>query len=385
MKHLILLIFLIISNGAIFAQIKSVSYVSARNQLNGGLALPSEERFTITGTIPEEVRMVTLDIHRARRSPNSALTYVWRAPYRMESNEFEIYISDPLRSNEPYSLTFKYYERAGTSDLQGLREAITNNLAAYIRANYEVSRRGLQSLAAKQVMYTQLNEIVEQGIANYAHPFAQAFPGFSDVVRQKIDQTHSLRLRNARFNILRKKDDLSDDRALYADRLIEELVSLTQAEVEQYLRGNLLMLVDIREVPNYPTEKRPFYLPLNVGYGATYFSGDFNNLDYGTAPFVGVAMPLGRRAFTKFLGNASLNTGVMLTNMENLDGVEISGPLIGRPVYFGLGYTMLRVLKFNAGAALTSSEVNGNLENITIYPFIGFSLEFNLWLGLSNR
>ncbi|WP_114751097.1 hypothetical protein [Pleomorphovibrio marinus] len=385
MQKPLLLIILVLLNFSLYAQIKSVSYIPERNQLNGGLALPSEERFTIRGSIPEEVRMVTVDIHRARRSPASAVTYSWRAPYRMETNQFEIYISDPLRSNEPYTLKFRYYERAGSADLQGLREAISNNLSAYIRANYEVSRRGLQSLAAKQVMYTQLNEIVEQGIGNYAHPFDQAFPGFSDVVRQKIDQTHSLRLRNARFNILRKDDELSDDRAIYAEQLINELIDLTQSEVEQYLRGNLLLLVDIREVENYPSEKRPFYLPLNVGYGGTYFSGDFNNLDYGTAPFIGVAMPLGRRAFTKFLGNASLNTGVMLTNMENNDGIRISGPIVGRPLYFGLGYTMLRILKFNAGAALTSSEVNGNLENVTIYPFIGFSLEFNLWLGLGNR
>src|SRR5690606_27132574 len=136
---------------------------------------------------------------------------------------------------------------------------------------------------------------------------------------------------------------------------------------------------------SYPTEKKPFHLPLNVGYSGTYFSGDFNNLEYDTAPFVGLSFPLGNRKFTKFLGNASLSTGVLLNNLVNGQNQEISGPLIGRPIYAGLGYTMFRVLRFNAGAVLTSSESNNDTENLSFYPFVGFSLEFNLWLGFNSK
>ncbi len=368
-----------------FSQIKTVEYSDAKNQLNAGVPLPSEEIFNIQGRIPSSVRLVTMEIFRSGKSENDGNTYTWKTPYLQESELFELFISNPLRSNEDYSLTLRYYERASPDDMKDLKASIMNNLEAYIRANYEVSRRGLQTMSSQRVMINQLNQILYQGIANYTHPLDQEFVGFSDVVRQKIEQTHNLRLRNAKFNVLRKKDDDSKNEAIYANQLIDELVALTQAEADQYLRANLLMLVEISNIDNFPTEKRPNYLPINVGYAGAYFGGDFNNLDYGTSPYVGIAVPLGRRAFTKFLGNASVSTGIFTNNMTNGDGVSISGPLIGRPSYVGLGYSMFRILRFNAGAVLTSSEVNNSsLENITLYPFVGFSLEFNLWLGLNK-
>lgn len=367
------------------SQIKTVEYSAAKNQLNAGLPLPSEESFIIQGRIPSSVQLVTIEIFRSRKSVNDGYSYKWKTPYLQESELFELFITNPLRSNENYSINLRYYERASSEDMKDLRDAILSNLEAYIRANYEVSRRGLQTMSSQRVMINQLNEILYQGTFNYTHPLDQEFIGFSDVVRQKIEQTHNHRLRNAKFNILRKNDDDSKNEAIYANHLIDDLVALTQAEADQYLRANLLMLVEITNIDNFPTEKRPNYLPINVGYAGAYFGGDFNNFDYGTSPYVGIALPLGRRAFTKFLGNASLSTGIFTNNMANSDGVSISGPLIGRPSYIGLGYSMFRIMRFNAGAVLTSSEVNNStLENITLYPFIGFSLEFNLWLGLNK-
>lgn len=366
------------------AQIKSVELDVVKNQINSGLALPSEEAFYIRGILPDDVEMVELTIFKAKKNKSSGNIYSWRAPYQFQANRYEIFVADPLRSNDSYTLHFSFYKKADMDEMDALKKAIHDNLEAYIKANYQVSRRNINSLVSDKVFIDQLNQIVIQGIENYAHLLGQNFRGFSDLVKQKVDQTRKLSLRNARFNIINKREN-QNERAVYADQLINELINLTQAEVAQYLRSNMLMLVDIREVESYPTEKKPFYLPLNVGYAGTYFSGDFNNLDYGTAPFVGLSVPLGNRKFTKILGNASFSTGVMLTNMQNSQNVEFSGPLIGRPIYAGLGYSMFRVLRFNAGAVLTSSELNGNAENVTIYPFLGFSLEFNLWLGFGSK
>jgi len=205
------------------------------------------------------------------------------------------------------------------------------------------------------------------------------------MVKIKIEQFQGVKLKGARFNLLSKNPDPDNEgQAQYTAQLKKELIDLLHAEVDQYLRANLLMLVDIRELENYPTEKKPFYLPLNLGYAGTYFSGGFNNLDYGTSAFAGISVPLGNKSFTRFLGNASVSTGVFFSNMQDSNQTEISGPLVGRPVYVGLGYRIFRILRFNAGTVLTSSDVNANIENITLYPFIGFSVEFNLWLGLDK-
>ena len=366
------------------AQFKAVEFDVVKNQINAGLALPSEEAFYIRGTLPEDVDLVEGTVFQSKRSKSSGTVYSWRAPYRFQANRYEIFVADPLRSNEAYSLYFSFYKKADMDEMDALKNAIQANLEAYIRTNYEVGRRNINSLVSDRVFINQLDQIVIQGTENYAHLLGQDFRGFSDLVRQKVDQTRKLRLRKARFNIINRREN-QNERAVYADQLINELVDLTKAEAAQFLRSNMLMLVDVRDIENYPTERKPFHLPLNVGYAGTYFSGDFNNLDYGTAPFVGLSLPLGNRNFTKILGNASFSTGVMLTNLENSQGQEISGPLIGRPVYAGLGYTVFRVLRFNAGAVLTSSELNGNAEDVTVYPFLGFSLEFNLWLGFGSK
>jgi hypothetical protein len=366
------------------AQFQSVEYDVVKHQINAGRALPSEEAFYVRGILPDDVDMVELTIFKSNKNKSSGRVYSWRAPYQFPTNSYEIFVADPLRSNYSYSLHFSFFKKADMDEMDALKNAIHQNLEAYIRANYQVRRRNITSLVSDKVFINHLNQIVIQGIDNYAHLLGQDFRGFSDLVRQKVDQTRKMSLRNARFNIVNRREN-QNERAVYADQLINELVDLTKAETSQFLRSNMLMLVDVRHVESYPTEKKPFYLPLNVGYAGTYFSGDFNNLNYGTAPFVGLSVPLGNRKFTKILGNASFSTGVMLTNMENNQGQEISGPLIGRPIYAGLGYTIFRVLRFNAGAALTSSELNGNAEDVTIYPFLGFSLEFNLWLGFGAK
>ena len=366
------------------AQIRSIELDVVKNQINSGLPLPSEETFYISGILPEGVELVELTIVKSNKDKSTGRSYSWRAHYQFESNRYEIFVADPLRSNEPYTLSFNFYTQAGSEETDAVMNAIHSNLEAHIKANYEVGRNNINSLVSNKVLLNQLNQIVRQGIENYGHTLGQDFRGFSDLVKIKVDQTKKFRLRNARFNII-NRNEKDNDRAVYANQLINELVDLTKAEVTQYLRSNMLMLVDIRELESYPSEKKPFHLPLNVGYSGTYFSGGFNNLDYDTAPFVGLSLPLGNPVFTKILGNASFSTGVMLTNMRDVDNTEISGPLIGRPIYAGLGYSMFRILRFNAGAVLTSSELPDQSENLSVYPFVGFSLEFNLWLGFNSK
>lgn len=366
------------------AQIKSVELDVVKNQINSGLPLPSEETFYVSGSLPKGVKLVELTLYKYNKPRSTGKVYSWKAPYQFESNRFEIFVSELLRSNESYSLAFNFYSQADVQEMETLTKAIHANLDAHIKSNYQVDRRNIRSLVSDKVLVNQLNEIVIQGTENYASAIGQDFTGFSDLVKIKVDQMKKLRLSKARFNII-NRNEKDNDRAVYANQLINELVGLTQAEVTQYLRSNILMLVDVHEMVSYPTEKKPLQLPLNVGYAGTYFSGNFNNLDYDTAPMVGLSLPLGNRNFTKFLGNASFSTGVMLTNLRNEDDVEISGPLIGRPIYAGLGYTIFRVLRFNAGAVLTSTELVDQTEKVSFYPFVGFSLEFNLWLGFNSK
>lgn len=366
------------------AQIKSVELDVTKNQINSGLPLPSEEVFYVSGILPEGIKLVELNIYKSNKDQSTGRTYSWRAPYQFETNRYEIFVSEFLRSNETYTMDFNFFAQADQEEMETIMQSIHANLDAHIRANYQVDRKRITSLVSDKVLLNQLNQIVVQGIENYAHTLGQEFRGFSDLVRIKIDQNKKLHLNKARFNIINRNEE-DNDRAVYANQLINELIELTKSEVSQYLRSNMLMLVDIREMKSYPTEKKPFQLPLNIGYSGTYFNGGFNNLNYATAPMLGLSLPLGNRKFARVLGNASFSTGIMLTNLQNDQNTEISGPLIGRPIYAGLGYSLFRILRFNAGAVLTSTELNNQTENLKFYPFVGFSLEFNLWLGFNSK
>lgn len=339
--------------------------------------------FLCNGKFANRYQRVELKIFKSKKNENQANVYFWKAPYQSNPDNYEIFIAYPLRSSDNYTLKFYFYSESDSNEIASLRDALNDNLESYVQATILAGKRGTQSLTRPNTMIDHLNEIVRQGLKNYLHPLDQGFEGFSDVVKQKIDQIDGIKLNKARFNLLSKKEDPDiQDQAIFTNQLKTELINLLKSETNQYLRNQMLMLVDVRVIENYPTENKPYYLPLSIGYAGTYFSGNFNNLDYGTSVFGGISVPLGNKNFTKVLGNASISTGVFFSNMHDSNQREISGPLIGRPVYIGLGYSLFRVLRFNAGTVLTATDVNSNIENITLYPFVGFSAEFSLWLGL---
>lgn len=147
-----------------------------------------------------------------------------------------------------------------------------------------------------------------------------------------------------------------------------------------------MALVDVRIVNAYPTEKKPHTLPLNFGYGAFAMKRTLSSTEYLNGPYVGLSFPLENKTFQKFLGNASISTGVFLQNFESKSGNQISGPLVNLPIYAGLGYKMFNVMRFNAGAVMINmEEVNSSSNTNYIQPYVGLSLEFNLWLGLNLK
>jgi hypothetical protein len=154
--------------------------------------------------------------------------------------------------------------------MESIKSSINNNLESYIRANLEVTGGGIKTNHSNQVMITQMNQIVEDALEDYRHFLGRDFKGFSEIVRQKLEQKDRLKLKKARFNILGKNKE-DNDKAAYAAKYISELIEIVQNESDQFLDNSLLSLVDIRTVSNYPTEKKPGTLPLNFGY-ALYLS-----------------------------------------------------------------------------------------------------------------
>lgn len=366
------------------AQIKTVNYNVVNNEINSNNPLPSEEPFFVRGILPKDIEMVSVVLNRSGKNTKWGDEYTWKKAFDFEVSQYEVFVSNPLRSNEAYDLELLFYKRAEKEQMESIKSSINKNLESYIRANLEVTGGGIKTNNSNQVMINQMNRIVEDALEDYRHFLGRDFKGFSEIVRQKLEQKDRLKLKKARFNILGKNKE-DNNKAAYAAQYISELIEIVQNESDQYLDNSLLSLVDIRTVSNYPTEKKPGTLPLNFGYGTIPIKRNLASTEYLHGPYAGLSIPLGNRTFTKFLGNASFSTGVFLQNFESSQGDQIEGQIIGLPIYAGLGYKIFRVFRFNVGAVSLNMDNGAGVSQHHIQPFAGISLEFNIWMGLNNR
>ena len=86
------------------------------------------------------------------------------------------------------------------------------------------------------------------------------------------------------------------------------------------------------------------------------------------------------------MNNMSISTGFFLSgDIKNQLGEKISGPVLDRPIYVGLGYNFFRFIRLNAGGTFITTEQLGGQNAKSFQPFVGVSAEFNLWLGIGSK
>lgn len=363
----------------------TISLDLIQNKINGGKPLPSEEKFYIRGAIPDQVEMVKVTIYPSRKSEKAGLTYYWTPPFGYKKLDYQILIEDELRSNEDYHMDFGFYQKAGVNEVKELRDLIATNISTYLNTITTVKKGGIHFEDSDEQILTNMGVIVDRGAYYFETPNAVRFPGFSDLTRDKLEQRKRLKMGKAKFNATGVAEG-DNARAVYARQYLDELLAIATAEIDQYLTTNMLVRVGEKSFQNYPSEKKPNSLLLNAGYGAISLSKNLPQQEFVYSPYIGFSFPLGNRTFTKFMSNVSLSAGAFVSgNIENSFGEEISGPLLDRPVYVGLGYNFFRYFRLNAGGAfLTTNRLDGSKVQ-SFHPFVGVSAEFRLWLGLGNK
>lgn len=365
--------------------ISSINLDLIQNKLNGGLPLPSEEKFYVQGAIPSSIELVKIEIYPSKKSKKSGYTYFWKTPFGYNELAFRVLIEDPLRSNDDYHVEIGFYQKAGVDEVRELRELIHTNLSTYLTTITSVKKGGIHMEDSDEQIISNLSKIVTRGAYYFEMPTAVPFPGFSDLTLKKLEQRKKLKMGKAKYNVAGLGDG-DNARGAYARQYLDELEAIIFAEVDQYFSTNLLARVDEKKFQNYPTEKKANSIPINVGYGALSLSKNLPQQEFVHSPYVGVSFPLGNRTFARFMSNMSLSTGLFVSgNMENSLGEKISGPALDRPVYIGLGYSFFRFIRLNAGGTfITTEQLDGTMNN-GFQPFIGVSAEFRIWLGIGNK
>ncbi|MBN3583083.1 hypothetical protein JYB64_11855 [Algoriphagus aestuarii] len=379
----ILAVFL--STFSLLGQITTVDLDLLQNKINGGKPLPAEQAFYLRGAIPDKIEMVTLKIYPSKKTEKAGYSYFWRSPFGYKDISYQVLVSDPLRSNEDYFLEIGFYQKAGAEQIEEVRALISQNIKTYLSTITSIKRGGIHFSESDIVILNNMKKIVEQGAYYFELPNGEVFPGFSDITQSKLEQREKLKMGKAKYNATGLSEN-DNARAVYAAQYLEELNAIISSEISQYLSPNMLVRVDEKIFENYPTEKTSNALPINIGYGGISLSEGLPNQEFVHGPYVGVSFPLGNRTFARFMNNMSISAGAFISGkMENSLNERISGPVIERPVYVGLGYNFFRVIRLNAGGTfITTEKISGNNVN-SFQPFVGVSAEFKLWLGFGNK
>jgi hypothetical protein len=383
LRYTLLLLAMLLGNH-IKAQYETVLYDYAKNWFGENQSLPAEQQWMLTGALPETVNMVELEIYR---SGNKLEQLLYRSNFQRPADgtmeQFSIPVNFKLRGSTAYDLRVLYFENASDADMRRLSQMVNDGLTAYLNQSVVAGRRQVELAKHPLLIKQELDQIVQDGLGLYRSRMGIDFTGFSDIVFDKLERMDDLRLKAARFNILKTEDqDEKQTRVAYFQQNIEELASLLEREVNQYLSGSFYVLREARRVANYKSEATRWTLPINVGYAAVYDNVTDDGFAVEGAPMVGFSFPLGNPNFSgNFWSNSALSFGALLQNITFNDRVEFDGPLIGTPLYVAYGYKTAYFLRINAGTAIMQ-EVGSN--NIQFSPFIGLSVELNLWLGLSK-
>ncbi|MEE4176855.1 MAG: hypothetical protein V2I46_05030 [Bacteroides sp.] len=369
------------------AQYKSVQYNYEKNWLGENQPLPAESQWMLNGSMPASIDMVEMELFGSNDLDKKPLfSSDYRSASGFQERTFSIPVNYMLRGNKEYTIRINYFRPAAPAEIEQLKVMIGEAVSSYLIMSVRSDRNSISLSKHPRLMRQELDQIVVKVLELYRNRTGIDFPGFSDLIYNKLQQIDDLSLGKARFNILGSKDTNEQDlKVAFFQQNLEELKQMCMQEINQYLGFEFLVLADSRVIPNYPTEKTRTTLPINFGYGGVYNTGGFEDLSYDSAPYAGVSFPLGNPALnSKFRSNSSISAGIFINNFDFGDDEEITGPLIGRPIYLAYGYKTAYFLRLNAGMTLLQDENSNDNSKIYIRPFVGLSVELNLWLGLSR-
>jgi hypothetical protein len=382
---------LLLTNNLI-AQKKSILLEPQTRKINQGDPLPSQSSFDIQVPVGKETGIISIKIFRGNNPADIIQHTYWARPMNFRGDFAELPADVKLRNNSKYGFDVTLYALLSDSESNTLREIVHQNISNYINAAIESNSKGIDidKNAVKTVQ--DLNSIVKRSLTYYKNTQQREFEGYSDIVSMKIKQVSNARLSNANYNIVRAPADSAKStdelKAMYASQLKNDLLQIILNETDNYLNLDFVKLYDSFIIPNRVTERSQTVLPLFVGYGGVYLGGNVNDLEYDSKPYAGLSFPLGRGTENHY-GRTSFILGIFLANFKDGSGNTITGPIVDRPVFAGLGYRIYDFINFNAGMVATSTDKqnlsNIKTSNVQLKPFIGLNAQFNLWLGLNKK
>ncbi len=377
---------------SLYAQKQLVLLDPQQRTINQSEPLPPQTYFTIQVPVDPHTGIITINLFKGNKTPDLIQQNSWSRPVNFKGNIAEIPVNVKLRNNSQYGFEVMMYSILSDSERISLKEIVHQNLTNYLNATIEATGRKINMEGNPDKVVNNLNAVVKRSLTWYNNVQLRAFEGFSDVVKFKVQQLQEAKLADARYNLSKSNTDTlfnkDDLQAAYAKQLTGELRSIVLNEIDNYLNLDFVKLSDSFVIRNAVTERSQSVLPLFIGYGGVYLSGTIDDLEYDSQPYAGFSFPLGRGNEMHY-GRTSFILGIFLKDFKDGQGNKVSGPVINKPIFTGLGFRIYDFINLNAGIVATSTTrqtiTNIKTEDVQLKPFIGFNAQFNLWLGLKKK
>jgi len=376
----------ILANTLLFAQYETVEFDYEKTTFNNGEPLPAETYFEIRGDITKKITMVEVQVYGENGYPDRSPLYqkLWQRPFNSTAERFVLPMNYNLRGGEAYDFALLYFRKASGAEVANFKKELFNTLDAYIDQASKFDRKGINLIKDNRSIIEDMNEIVRSSMTYYRTQIKREFQGFSDLVKDDLERIEDGK--QSKFlgrkateaeNLQRKKE------------LVNSLKAKVHAEVSYLLNSQLHVLIDLKSVDNYKTEKVKTVLTLHGGYGGAYFNSSQKNDLFASGFMAGITLPLGKKQFSSpFWSNTSIMAGVYFNDFNLDDDITATGPLLKTPYYMGLGYKFYRFLRVSAGATLLENDGERNGQqvssNMYVRPFISLTVDINLWIGLAK-
>jgi len=371
-----LLLLLAMTTLSAFSQRATVYYDFAKNTFGNFEDLPAEEDLLVNGALPPGTEFVEILLYQKDIEPGDELyTGFWMANGTTGATEFSVPINYALNPGRDYSFVLSFYSPVNEEARKELYQQIRKNIEAYLNLNYEVDdKKGkLELKQSARKLRRELDQIVTQSMSQYRITSPGAFQGFSDIV---LAQLKSL-------------DDYKFSTGNAQPAPLNSLMSLIDGELRSILNQDIVMLRTQRTLKDYKVEDKPGYFSIIAGYGAAFYGGESEDINYGDAPFVGLGFPFAStKVAPKFLRNAAFSAGIFTKDFD-IDGRTFTGPIVGKPIFAGLDYKLFSFVRFNAGAVFLEESANDMFptdidSKLRVRPFVGLSAKINLSISLDK-
>ncbi len=376
MKKIFLLLAALAISTFTFAQMQTLLLNSKYLQFDNGRELPAEQAFIINTDVLGTVDLVKMELSNSPLKQNKLLNEsTW---VRKENDKTTVAILPnyfKLKSGNTYNFRFLYFRKMKETERQQITKMLGTTVQAFLRTNIEFKGNKYLFKNSPKDIYASMNSLLSETMVNYETRRGSTAPKWSGIIENML------------YTMAKSKVTTDTSGKEMMDNAFVVLLKQVNNETAMLANTYEYTVQDVVSIMDYPTEKTMNTLSLNIGYAGIYNSGDFTNLDYYSGPYLGISFPLGNRAFnSNFWSKASLSAGIFLTDFETSNSIKISGPIVKKPLYFGAGYKVFKFLRLQAGATvLEETNLLSGGKSVYMKPFVGLSMEFQLWLGVNKK